>query len=386
MKVNFNTKSDTSISHNVRGTPLGNFSTVSTDEMFSVLSESFYSQPERAVIRELLCNAWDSHIVSGITDTPIEVTLTDSDLIIKDFVEGIPHNQIMDIYFTFGTSTKREDDRQTGGRGLGSKAPLSICDTYIVHNSNQGVKYTYMINKYGENKIVLVSEVETTESGLTVIKLNDLPITGKGELICYKKLKHVANDVYVDMFTGSIKQSVGTRVSMPRKDVNTDRYVECGAGLHVGNPTYFDDTTQQNMFYALVNPEDIVCIPHKTRNKIRVSSYLLVHKLTNNLVENEITLNDIIQGIYADSSNSVNVPSTKPTTKLTRVKVPTSDTIKEPIINIEKQQKFVNKSTATIYLDKYYEFNSLRAVAREFKVSDKTVKRVIMKEYPNVFK
>lgn len=115
MRVNFNTKSDTSISHNVQGTVLGSFSTVSTDEMFSVLSESFYSEPEQAVIRELLCNAWDSHIVSGITDTPVDVTLTDTDLIIKDFGAGIPHDQIMDIYFTFGTSTKREDDRQTGG-------------------------------------------------------------------------------------------------------------------------------------------------------------------------------------------------------------------------------------------------------------------------------
>ena len=44
---------------------------------FQILSSTLYSDQRLAVAREVLCNAWDAHIRAGITDKPIEVTITD---------------------------------------------------------------------------------------------------------------------------------------------------------------------------------------------------------------------------------------------------------------------------------------------------------------------
>ena len=44
---------------------------------FHILSSTLYSDQRLAVAREVLCNVWDAHIRAGITDKPIEVTITD---------------------------------------------------------------------------------------------------------------------------------------------------------------------------------------------------------------------------------------------------------------------------------------------------------------------
>ena len=58
-------------------------------EFFNILSNTLYSDKILAVVREVLCNAWDAHIASGRTNLPIEVTLTHTELTIKDRGTGI---------------------------------------------------------------------------------------------------------------------------------------------------------------------------------------------------------------------------------------------------------------------------------------------------------
>lgn len=138
-----------------------------------------YSDQILAVVREVLCNAWDAHIAAGITDKPVEVTLTKEELTVKDYGHGIPHALIGEIYGTYGNSTKQNDGNQTGGFGLGCKAPFAYVDHFEVSSANAGLKTIYAISKssgqaMGKPGITPITSFPSTETGLVVsLKLKD---------------------------------------------------------------------------------------------------------------------------------------------------------------------------------------------------------------------
>lgn len=142
-------------------------------EFFQILSATLYTNQHLAVVREVLCNAWDAHIDAGITDTPIEITLDSNYLVVKDFGKGIPHTQIQPIYGVYGSSTKKSDKKSTGGFGLGCKAPFAYTDHFEVTSCHEGTRTIYNISKssaqrMGKPGISTLAQIPTTETGLTV--------------------------------------------------------------------------------------------------------------------------------------------------------------------------------------------------------------------------
>lgn len=166
--------------------------TVSDDaSLMNVLSKALYTDQQLAVVRETLCNAWDAHVESGNTDTPVLVTLTDDELVIRDFGNGIPHHLIGPVYGTYGGSTKKADKRQTGGFGLGCKAPFAYTDHFEVTSWSVEDKTMTIYNMSKSNAevggrpaIIPIVSVPTTERGLQVrIKLNRIADLGRFELL-----------------------------------------------------------------------------------------------------------------------------------------------------------------------------------------------------------
>lgn len=142
-------------------------------EFFNILSKSLYSNPVKAVAREILCNAWDAHIEANQI-RPVEVTTTETTFSIKDYGNGIPKEKMAEIYAVYGASTKQNDENQTGGFGLGCKAPFALVDNFEVISCNNGIKTVYQLNKSsistdGKPAIIPIISVPTKESGLTVI-------------------------------------------------------------------------------------------------------------------------------------------------------------------------------------------------------------------------
>jgi hypothetical protein len=112
---------------------------------FQILSD-LYSDKPLAIVRELGCNAQDSHTAAGYPDRPIEIHIPNGLepwLTIKDYGTGISHSDIYNIYTVYFESTKAESNDQIGCLGLGSKSPYCYTDNYTITSIFNGEKNIY---------------------------------------------------------------------------------------------------------------------------------------------------------------------------------------------------------------------------------------------------
>lgn len=140
---------------------------------FSLLSQKLYKNPTLAVIRELLCNAYDAHVVAGTLDKPIEVGLPTSlspEFSVTDYGTGLSDPDVMRLYTTFFASNKRDSNSTIGGFGLGSKSPFAVSDTFTVESRFNGVKSIYVATKdSGAPKLIRMASSPIDEpSGMTI--------------------------------------------------------------------------------------------------------------------------------------------------------------------------------------------------------------------------
>jgi len=155
---------------------------VSDDPMLmSILSTGLYQNPLKSMIQEAVFNAWDAHKAAGRTDKPIEIVFTDDNqLIISDYGYGIDPDDMYEIYCVYGASTKRDDNDQTGGFGLGCKAPFAYTDSFRVTSSHNGKRHLYLVSRANDDNdgkpgiTELVGDLDCLDSGLVVsIPLKD---------------------------------------------------------------------------------------------------------------------------------------------------------------------------------------------------------------------
>lgn len=135
-------------------------------KMFEILAGGMYSDQISAVMRELGCNAADSHVWAGKSDVPFVVHLPNSMepwLSIKDEGVGMNDVEIRTVWKKWGKSNKTESSDQTGAWGLGSKSPYGYGDSYTVIATKDGARRTY--NCYiDEERLPRITKVaEATE-------------------------------------------------------------------------------------------------------------------------------------------------------------------------------------------------------------------------------
>jgi hypothetical protein len=122
--------------------------------MVDILSNLIYKDKPLAVIRELSCNAYDSHIAAG-NKNPFKVqvpTRLDPTFAVEDEGIGLPADKIGDIFWTYGKSTKTNDNNQIGAMGIGSKSPFAYTkSSFLVRSRYEGLETEYLcyINKQG---------------------------------------------------------------------------------------------------------------------------------------------------------------------------------------------------------------------------------------------
>ena len=147
---------------------IGEFRIRNSAKAFNILSSGLYANKIRAIIRELSCNAVDSHTAAGKADTPFDVHLPNAIepwFSIRDYGTGLSHDQVTNIYTTYFESTKTGSNDFIGALGLGSKSPFSYTDNFTVTTVKDGRKgvYTAFINEQGVPSIALMAEETTTD-------------------------------------------------------------------------------------------------------------------------------------------------------------------------------------------------------------------------------
>ncbi len=144
----------------------GSFTIRATGKAFRILSDGLYSDKITAIIRELSCNAWDSHIAAGKQSIPFHVQLPnrlDPTFKIQDFGIGLSHKDVMHLYTTYFESTKQDSNDFVGTLGLGSKSPFSYCDQFTVTSVYNGEMrmYTAYIS---ENEVPSIAHIGTSKA------------------------------------------------------------------------------------------------------------------------------------------------------------------------------------------------------------------------------
>ncbi len=124
--------------------------------IMDVLSK-LYSDPEAAVIREYLTNAYDAQIDAGMKPgnnwKQIEIITPshfNKSYKIRDFGIGMSVDDLKNIYSRYGKSTKTKSNDVVGMLGLGSKCALAYTNSFTITAIKGGVAAQAIISKNDE--------------------------------------------------------------------------------------------------------------------------------------------------------------------------------------------------------------------------------------------
>lgn len=158
--------------------------------ILDMFSDKVYSHKERAVIRELSCNAHDAHVTAGTTEVPFDIhlpTVLEPWFSLRDYGTGLADYDIANVYGAIGISTKRESNELIGGFGIGSLSPYSLCDSFTVISYFNGTVSTYQCMRDSKRRPVVIplgSSPTTEPNGLEVkLTVEDKSYTFQQEAI-----------------------------------------------------------------------------------------------------------------------------------------------------------------------------------------------------------
>ena len=167
----------------------------------TLLSSNLYSDPEQSFIREIVSNAWDSHVEAGTTDTPVIVRFKRGnngwEVTIRDFGTGLSPERFQEVYCNIGSSTKRESNEFIGGFGIGKYSSLACTNTVYITSYYEGTAFLYVMVKSGNTITTnLVMEKPTDEKNGVEVTIKNI-----SNIDPYRKaLKYIVffPNVYVD--------------------------------------------------------------------------------------------------------------------------------------------------------------------------------------------
>jgi len=162
----------------------------------------------------------------------------------------------------------------------GVAAPQVLSDK-IIRFSNDGLPFQPLL-KFAANLQANPSFRAVNEL-FSFLEKNDHPITEAGNFIAYKRVRGNFKDIH----SGTMDNSVGKTLEIPRNQVDEDATRTCSYGLHVANWDYAhtqfasSDSQTDVMLEVEVNPADVVAVPVDYSNaKMRVCKYVVLGVVT----------------------------------------------------------------------------------------------------------
>lgn len=131
-----------------------------------------YTNPIAASVREVVSNAFDATVDADSAD-PVEVTLpTEDNLVFKvsDYGTGMSKKQVEENFIHYLNSTKRDNMKAIGSKGLGAKSPLAYCDSFLVETTKDNVTTIATISRGLEDNEAYINCIENSgkPNGTTV--------------------------------------------------------------------------------------------------------------------------------------------------------------------------------------------------------------------------
>lgn len=187
MKINLKKLSDQTIKSTTSVVKM-RLSEHATSMVFQLFTKNVYSNPIGTVVREITSNCFDSHTEAKV-NLPVVIRMSvDKETNTKyisfiDFGVGMSPDRVNNIYGVYFESTKRIDNEQIGGFGIGGKTPLAYKRTtgvgegeydnsfFVITNFN-GRKYYYCIYEGSDSPIIsLLHEEETNDCNGTEVRI-----------------------------------------------------------------------------------------------------------------------------------------------------------------------------------------------------------------------
>lgn len=180
-----------------KGTTAFGISKGNEAHLLSILRNKLYTDKIYAVIREYTTNGSDAHWEIGTPDRPLDVWIPNSlfpTFIVRDYGKGLTEDQIRNHYTQYGDSSKRKDNNQIGGLGIGCKAAFSYTDMFTITSitKEDGRRIKRIYNAYiDETKIGAIDKIleilTDEETGIEIkvpVKANDvIPFANKAMII-----------------------------------------------------------------------------------------------------------------------------------------------------------------------------------------------------------
>jgi hypothetical protein len=154
--------------------------------VFQLFTKNVYSNPIGTVVREITSNCFDSHVEAGV-DSPVLIKKHQDKqtgtyyISFIDYGVGMSPDRVQNVYSVYFESTKRVDNEQIGGFGIGGKTPLAYKrstgqgegeydNSFYVITVFDKIKYYYCIYEGAESPVIslLHSEATTDRNGTEI--------------------------------------------------------------------------------------------------------------------------------------------------------------------------------------------------------------------------
>lgn len=164
-------------------------------------------------------------------------------------------------------------------------------DGQIVHNHvvdrilsfmNDGLDATPLLNFL--EKLMRNTSRRCIEDLYAFMEHGNMPLDPDGDFYAYKAVR----SNWYDKHSGTIKNEIGTVVSVPRNSVDDNPDNACSHGLHAGSLQYVKGfrSGEDKMIIVKINPANVVSVPAHDTSKLRCCKYLVVSEYTGPLPEN----------------------------------------------------------------------------------------------------
>ena len=211
---------------------------------------NLYSDPIGSIVREVTSNCYDAHrekdlkikhvIPMTAEDDPKwfhpaskkpQIEFQEENILLgignaflfRDFGVGLSKKRVEEIYTLFGNSTKRDNNHQIGGFGIGAKSPFSYTDTFYIITNHNGQKFSYMLYRGNDAfHMDLLKTSDTTELNSTEVII---PI---GKEDSYRDIKNFVKAIngQLSYFIGlefiNVEEGSGRNLTMSQIDYEDD--------------------------------------------------------------------------------------------------------------------------------------------------------------------